>query len=185
MNELILEILPSPKSRNAQLWLGRISAIFALMLGIFILFAGLKGVLGTWTIVILIFPMLLFLSVSWFVRKFGVDYIAGLRIYSHGAGVFFPLIQAESRHEEIIPFSEVDLIEMEETLEVHRMGRRIKKVNVYRLKITKTGDGHAPLMIELTDLLPSQILVFRQIYQVLTEKNLLPPEKIDRSKMPM
>jgi hypothetical protein len=184
MNSILFEIAPSPKDKNSHRGLGIISAVFALLLAVFILWAAFNRQIGIWTIVILSLPVLLFVAVSWFVLRFGGDYVLGIRVYPHGIGTFFPLKENPERKEPVVRFDEIQLLELEETLEVHRMGRRIKRINVYRLRVQRPGQEKTELLAEMIDLLPAQIMKFRQLPDFLIYNELLSAEKIDRSKMP-
>jgi hypothetical protein len=185
MDSVLFEIAPSPKDRNSHLGLGIISAVFALLLAIFIIWSGVNGQIGTWTTVILSLPVLLFGAVSWFVLRFGVDYVLGVRVYPFGIGTFYPLKKDPERQEQIVRFEEIQRLEVEENLEVHRTGRRIKSINVYRIRVVKNGEVKPELLADMINLLPEQILKFRQLPDVLIKNQLLPAEKIDKSQMPL
>ena len=183
-NSILFEIAPSSKTKNSHRGLGIISAVFALLLAVFIIWAGINGQIEIWTIIILSFPVLLFAAVSWFVLRFGEDYVLGIRIYQHGIGTFFPLKKDPEHQEQIVMFGEIELLAIEENLEVHRVGRRIERINVYRIRVQRKGQEKTELQAEMLNLLPEQILKFRQIPDFLIKNQLLPTEKIDRSQMP-
>jgi hypothetical protein len=154
MNSFLFEISPSLKNRNAHRGLGILSAVFAFMLAVFILWAGISGLIGTWTIIILALPALLFASVSFFVLRFGNDYVFGVRVYSFGIGTYFPLKKNPEEQERIIGFKDIRMLEFEENMEVHRTGRQIKQFNVYRINVLRNDAETKELLADMTDLLP-------------------------------
>lgn len=183
MNNLLFEITPSSRDKNKHRGLGILSGVFASLLGIFIVYSAMRGVIGTWTIIILTLPVLLFSAVSWFVLRFGGDYVVGVRVYPFGIGAYFPLAQEPERQEQIVSFERIKVLEFTEDIEVHRTGRSIKKINVYRIGVQLEGDEKAEVLVDMIDLLPEQILKFRQLPGLLIKNNLLSEDKIDRSKM--
>ena len=183
MNSVLFEIAPSSKDKNALRGLGIISAVFAALLSVFIFWSGISGQIGVWTIVILFFPVLLFASVSWFVLRFGGDYVLGIRVYPHGIGTFFPLKKNPEGQEQIIRFDEIQLLELEENVEVHRTGRSIKRINVYRIRVHRKDQKEPELLADMIDLLPAQILKFRQLPGFLINNQLLSSGKIDKSRV--
>lgn len=180
---IMFEICPSAREKNSQNGLGLISAVFAVALAIFIIWASLENVIGLWTALILCLPVALFIATSRFVFKYGKDYIMGLRIYPRGVGTYFPLQKDPDKMEVFVPFSDIEEMAIEENLEVHRTGRRIKRVNVYRIWIRKTGEEKITVFSEMTNLHPDMILKFRQLPSYILNNDLLPSDKLDLSKM--
>lgn len=183
-SSLLFEIAPTRGSRNSHRSLGITAALFALLLSTFILWNIVTGLIGTWTIIFLVLVVLLFAVVSWFVLRFGKDYVTGIHIYVDGLAAFYPLVKDPERREKFIPFSEVERIEISENLEVHRTGRRIRKFDVYRLSVWRKGAKEPELLADMVDLAPGQVLAFRKIPGLLEQNRLLQPDQIDRSKMP-
>lgn len=183
--DALLRILPSTSATRMQNRVQKLSSLFAFLILCLILWGAYSGTLGLWTMIILSLPMILFMAISWFVWKFGKDYVAGLIIYPKGIGNYYPMVRDGKKKEEIFPFEEIQRLEMEETVEVHRMGRRIRKMNVYRIRILKHHSSSLEILSELIDLDPEQVIKFRKIGDLLVEKGLLPEEKVDRSKMPL
>jgi len=184
MTSILFEIAPSSKDKNKHRGLGVISAVFASLLTVFIFMAGISGQIGTWTIVILVFPVLLFTAVAWFVIRFGGDYVLGIRVYPYGIGTFFPLKNDLDLQEQIIRFDEIRMIEFEEKQEVHRTGRRIKQIIVYSIRVLRNGKEKPELLADLIDLLPEQVLLFRQLPGFLVSNHLLTADQVDKSRMP-
>jgi hypothetical protein len=184
METVLFEITPSSKDKNKHLGLGIVSAVFAVLLAAFVAWSGINGQISTWTIVILSLPVLLFAAVSWFVLKFGEDYVLGVRVYPQRIGTFFPLKKDPGKQERNISFEEIKTLEFEENLEVHRTGRRIKRINVYRIRVIRNGEEKPELLADMIDLLPDQILKFRQLPEFLVKSELLPYEKVDTRQMP-
>ena len=118
MDSILYQIDPSLKDRNHHRVLGVISALFAALLLTFIVLAAIGEKIGNWTIFILLLPVLLFAAVSWFVLRFGNDYVLGIRIYRHGIGVYFPLSKSPDRKEKLVLFDDIQRLEVEETVEV-------------------------------------------------------------------
>jgi hypothetical protein len=184
MNTILFEISPSSKDKNKHLGLGIVSAFFATLLALFIIWSGINGQIGTWTIIILSLPVVLFAAVSWFVMQFGGDYVLGVRVYPQKIGTYYPLRKDPGRQEQNVLFSAIRMLEFEENLEVHRTGRQIKKINVYRIRVLRNGEDKPELLADMIDLYPEQILKFRQLPGFLIKNNLLPSEKIDTRQMP-
>lgn len=163
--------------------MGILSSAFAILLLCFVLYAGVTGKIGLWAIILLSASVLLFSTIAAVVFHLGKQYLFGIRIYEDGIGLYHPLRAIQERPEFFTPFREIDLLELEETLELHRAGRRIKRLNVYRVRITKPGRP-VELFAEMIGLMSSEILKFRRLPDFLVENNLLPEDKIDREKLP-
>jgi hypothetical protein len=185
MNSILFEITPKFRDKNKHRGLGIVSAVFAFLLVIFIIWAGMSRQISGWTIFILVFPVLLFSAVAWFVLRFGGDYVLGIRVYPYGIGTYFPLKNDPLRQEQIIRFEEIQRLDFEETLEVHRAGRRIKSINVYRIRVHRFGQEKPELLAEMLDLLPDQIIQFRCLPEFIANNNLLAPDQINKSLMPV
>lgn len=183
--EALLRVLPSTSATSLQNRVQKLSALFAFLIFCLIAWGAYSGTLGTWTLIILALPMVLFVAISWFVWKFGKDYVAGLIVYPHGIGNYYPMVGDGHKKEEILSFDEIQRLEMEETIEVHRMGRRIRKMNVYRIRILKRNSTTQDILSELIDLDPQQVIQFRKLGNLLVENGLLSDEQVDRSKMPV
>jgi hypothetical protein len=184
VNTVLYEIHPSPNDKNAHKGLGTLSALFAVILGIFIIWSALDGKLSTWTIIILCLPVILFSAIAWFVLRFRKIQFSGIRVYPDGIDVYFPMLETGKQPLERIRFDEIRLLDFEENVELHRMGRRVKRFNVYRIQVMKIGKENLEPFQELVDLKPDQILKFRQLPHFLVSNELLEPEKIDTKKMP-
>lgn len=184
MNTVVYSVMPSPKSRNANKGLGLLSAGFAILLLMFILWAAFTSMVGTWTIVILCLPMALFMAIAWFVLRFAGDYVSGILVFPEGISRYYPMRKEEFRQEEYTPFSAITLLEFEETLELHRVGRKVKRFNVYRIRIQTTQQETLRPYSEMLDLLPEQVIKFRQLPDFLLQHKLLDEERIDVNKMP-
>ncbi|NVO20788.1 MAG: hypothetical protein HXX13_13890 [Bacteroidetes bacterium] len=181
---ILYEINPSPKSTRAHQGLGFVSATFASFLLIIMIWGGFSHSLGTWTLLIMTLPLLLFSAVSWFVLKFGGDYVMGTRVYSSSIACYYPAQRDPLKQEKILRFEDISQLFLEEDLELHRTGRRIKPIQVYRIHITKHGEDKPELFIEMLNILTDQVLKFRQLPDFLIKNNLMPSDKIDLSKMP-
>jgi len=180
MGNYLYEIWPSPKEKKSPRLLGFISAFFALLLLAFILWAAINGKIGTWTIVILSFPVLFLALVSRFAFKVENNLEAGIIATEEGIGITV----ASGLMGDLIKYQDIDMIEFEENLELHRTGKRIRRFNVYRVRVQKKGQASKELLAEMIDLLPEQILKFRHFPDFLIKNGLIPRERMDTSKLP-
>lgn len=184
MNHRILfEIQPSESERRSQSLLGYLSASFASLLFCFVLFAGITGKIGVWAIILTGASVLLFLAIAVVVFHLGKEYLFGIRIYEDGIGLYHPLKKAQEHPDFFVPYTVIELLELEEKLELHRTGRRVKRFHVYRIHIRKAG-RESELFAEMTGLMSSEMLKFRQLPDFLAENKLLTDDRIDREKLP-
>jgi hypothetical protein len=161
-----------------------LSGLLALLVLVLILWAIVNRSLGTWTLILLALPMLVFARIAWFVLRYGKEYIAGIRVYPEGLRLFFPLKKGAGQVGEICRFCDIHLLEFEETVEIHRAGRKLKNFNVYRIRLIKDADENLSVFLEMVDLLPDQVLKFRQLPEFIRSLGLLEEQRIDTRKMP-
>ncbi len=182
--KVLLEIHPSRASKVSHLGLGAVSAGFAFLLAFFILWAGIAGEIGNWTIIILSLPVLLLAAVAWFVLKFGVDYVQGIKVYDTGLGIYYPLKRNPQKNEAFTLFTDIRMLYFEEKLEVHRFGNRYKQVRICRISAEFHQKEKRQLLVDMLNLTGHNILKFRELPEFLLQNKLILPEKIEINSLP-
>ncbi len=172
MADILYEIPPSFSGKVSHLGLGLVSAVFGLLIAGFIGWSALYGTLSGLTLIILSLPALFFMAVSWFVLRFGVDYVQGIRIYSTGLAVCFPMKRNPGKTEKLRSFSDLRHLYFEETMEIHRVGNRVKEIRIYRIQAETTGREEKELLIELLNLPVRDVLKFREFPGFLVKQQL-------------
>jgi hypothetical protein len=124
----------------------------------------------------------LFSAIAFVIFYLGREYLFGIRIYQEGIGLYHPLKTIQENPAYFTPFTDIELLELDEAIELHRTGRKLKRFNVYRIRIRKPG-SQLELLAEMTGLMPSEINKFRQLPDILVENQLLPEAKINRQKL--